>query len=230
MNKLRAFLLRPFVRDILGSATSTFDLDDILDGGILLVRLPKGVLGDDTARLLGSVILAQVWQAASRRAKLGRTRGHAALYVDEAHNFLTLPHALSDMLAEARAYRISLVLAHQHLAQLPRDLRQAVSSDARNKIYFSLSPGDAREVEHHFTPHLTAHDLANFDAFQAAARLVVRSAETPPFTLRTRPLPEPSPDGALQIRASAARIHGRNAVPAIPKPEDPRLDHEGEHP
>ncbi|MFI9559137.1 type IV secretory system conjugative DNA transfer family protein [Nonomuraea endophytica] len=230
MNKLRAFLLRPFVRDILGSATSTFDLNDVLDGGILLVRLPKGVLGDDTARLLGSVILAQVWQAAAKRAKLGRSRGHAALYVDECHNFLTLPHALSDMLAEARAYRMSLVLAHQHLAQLPRELRQAVSSDARNKIYFSLSPQDAREVEHHFTPHLTAHDLANLDAFQAAARLVVKSAEAPTFTLRTRPLPEPDPDVARQIRAAAAHRHGRRAVPHTPKPEDPRLDTEGEVP
>ncbi|GAA2653519.1 type IV secretory system conjugative DNA transfer family protein [Nonomuraea recticatena] len=228
MNKLRAFLLRPFVRDILGSATSTFDLDEVLDGGILLVRLPKGVLGDDTARLLGSVILAQVWQAAARRAKLGRSRGHAALYVDECHNFLTLPHALSDMLAEARAYRMSLVLAHQHLAQLPRELRHAVSSDARNKIYFSLSPSDAREVEHHFTPHLTAHDLANLDAFQAATRLVVKSAEAPTFTLRTRPLPEPDPDVARQIRAAAAQRHGRRAVPHTPKPEDPRLDTEGE--
>ncbi|PZG13005.1 type VI secretion protein, partial [Spongiactinospora gelatinilytica] len=57
MNKLRAFLLRPFVRDILGSARSTFDVGDVLDGKILLARLPKGVLGDDTARLLGSLLL-----------------------------------------------------------------------------------------------------------------------------------------------------------------------------
>ncbi len=228
MNKLRAFLLRPFIRDVLGSATSTFDLDSILDGGILLVRLPKGVLGDDTARLLGSVILAQVWQAAARRAKLGRARGHAALYVGECHNFLTLPHALSDMLAEARAYRMSLVLAHQHLAQLPRELRQAVSSDARNKIYFSLSPQDAREVEHHFTPHLTTHDLANLDAFQAAARLVVRSAEAPPFTLRTRPLPEPSRDIARRIRAAASQTHSRTAAASTPKPDDPRLSPQGD--
>ncbi|MEQ4720906.1 TraM recognition domain-containing protein [Nonomuraea sp. B19D2] len=219
MNKLRAFLLRPFVRDVLGSTRSTFDLGEVLDGGILLVRLPKGVLGDDSARLLGSMILAQVWQAASRRAKFGHARSPAALYVDECHNFLTLPHALADMLAEARAYRISLTLAHQHLAQLPRQLRQAISSDARNKIYFSLSPQDADEVEHHFTPYLTAHDLANLDAFQAAARLVVRSAEAPPFTLRTRPLPEPSHDVAKRIRAAAAQAHGRTTAAATPKPD-----------
>ncbi|MGW4958212.1 type IV secretory system conjugative DNA transfer family protein [Nonomuraea sp. NPDC004186] len=219
MNKLRAFLLRPFVRDVLGSASSTFDLGEVLDGGILLVRLPKGVLGDDSARLLGSMLLAQVWQAASHRAKVGHPRNPAALYVDECHNFLTLPHALADMLAEARAYRISLTLAHQHLAQLPRQLRQAISSDARNKIYFSLSPQDAGEVEHHFTPYLKAHDLANLDAFQAAARLVAQSAEVPPFTLRTRPLPEPSHDVAKRIRAAAAQAHGCTAATATPKPD-----------
>ncbi|GGP12263.1 type IV secretion system DNA-binding domain-containing protein [Nonomuraea glycinis] len=223
MNKLRAFMLRPFVRDILGSAQSTFDVGDILDGGILLARLPKGVLGDDTARLLGSLLLAQVWQAASHRARLGRTRAPAALYVDETQNFLNLPHALSDMLAEARAYRLSMVLAHQHLAQLPRDLRQAISSDARNKIYFSLSPEDARENEHHFSPYLARHDLANLGAFQAAARLVVRSAETAPFTLRTRPLPEPDAALAARIRAAAAQAHGRIRVrPEALPADDPR--------
>jgi hypothetical protein len=222
MNKLRAFLLRPFVRDVLGSARSTFDLGDVLDGGILLVRLPKGVLGDDTARLLGSLVLAQVWQAAARRAKLGRARAYAGLYVDECHNFLTLPHALSDMLAEARAYRVSLTLAHQHLAQLPRELRQAISSDARNKVYFALSPEDASAVEPHFLPYLSAHDLANLDAFQAAARLIVRAAETPPFTLRTRPLPDPDRELAAQIRITASQTYGRSHAAAQPRPDDPR--------
>ncbi|WP_433347623.1 type IV secretory system conjugative DNA transfer family protein [Microtetraspora malaysiensis] len=231
MNKLRAFMLRPFVRDILGSARSTFDVGDMLDGGILLARLPKGVIGDDTVRLLGSLLLAQVWQAASHRARLGRTRAPAALYVDETQNFLNLPHALSDMLAEARAYRLSLVLAHQHLAQLPRDLRQAISSDARNKVYFSLSPEDARENEHHFSPYLTRHDLANLGAFQAAARLVVRSAETAPFTLRTRPLPAPDAELAGRIRAAAAQAHGRTrARPEDLPTDDPRQQpRKGEH-
>ncbi|WP_051469142.1 type IV secretory system conjugative DNA transfer family protein [Actinomadura oligospora] len=223
MNKLRAFLLRPFVRDVLGSARSTFDMTDILDGGILLVRLPKGVLGDDTARLLGSMILAQAWQAAARRARLGHARAHAAVYVDECHNFLTLPHALSDMLAEARAYRVSLTLAHQYLDQLPRALRQAISSDARNKIYFALSPDDAATVATHFRPTLSAHDLASLAAFQAAARLVVKAAETPPFTLRTRPLPEPDREHADRIRAAASTAHGRRPETAAARPDDPRL-------
>ena len=71
MNKLRAFLLRTFVRRAIAAGPSTFTLPQILDrGGLLLARLPKGVLGEETARLLGSFIVAAAWQAASRRAAL----------------------------------------------------------------------------------------------------------------------------------------------------------------
>jgi hypothetical protein len=131
MNKLRAFLLRPFVRAAVAAGPSTFTMTGVLDqGGLLLARLPKGVLGEETSRLLGSFLVASAWQAASARAGLPEhLRPDAALYLDECHNFLTLPYPLEEMLAEARAYRLALVMAHQNLAQLPPgpaggDLRQ----------------------------------------------------------------------------------------------------------
>jgi hypothetical protein len=118
MNKLRAFLLRPFVQHAIAAGSSTIDLAAVLDGGLALVRLPKGVLGEDTARLLGSFVVAKTWQAATQRAgQRESTRRDAAMYLDEAHNFLSLPYPLEDLLAEARGYRLSLVLAHQNLAR-----------------------------------------------------------------------------------------------------------------
>jgi hypothetical protein len=45
--------------------------------------------------------------------------------VDECHNFLHLPVGMDDALAEARGYRLSLLLAHQHLAHLPADVAHA---------------------------------------------------------------------------------------------------------
>ncbi|MDF5759011.1 hypothetical protein, partial [Spongiactinospora sp. TRM90649] len=60
-------------------------------------------------------------------------------------------------------------------------------------------------------------------AFQAAARLVVSSAETPPFTLRTCPLPSPDPELPQRIRAAAAQAHGRTrARPEALPQDDPR--------
>ena len=89
------------------------------------------------------------------------------------------------MLAEARKYRLSLVLAHQHLGQLPRELRDAVSANARNKLYFKMSPEDAKALERHTLPNLTEHDLRNLGAFQLAARLMCDGEEQPAFTFRT---------------------------------------------
>ena len=147
----------------------------VLDhGGILIARLPKGQLGEDTSRLLGSMIFANVWQAATARARQPEHRRRdATIVIDEAHNILNLAGSTADMLAEARGYRLSLVLAHQHLGQLPREVQLAISANARNKIYFTCSPEDAHQLARHTLPELDEHDLAHLDAYTAAARLVI---------------------------------------------------------
>ncbi|PZG03498.1 type VI secretion protein, partial [Micromonospora craterilacus] len=184
--RLRAFLLRDFVRKTLRYPKSSFDMSKILDGGVLLVRIPKGELGEDTSRLLGSLILARVWQAATARASVpADRRKDCAIYLDEAQNFLTLAASLDTMLAEARKYRLAMTIAHQDLAQFPRELLAAVSANARNKIYFSVAPEDARVLARHTLPELDEHDLAHLDAYTAVARLVVDGRQTPAFTLRT---------------------------------------------
>ena len=209
MSKLRAVLTRRFATDLLGSAQSTFSLAQVLDGGILLARLPKGILGDDTTRLVGSLLLAGLWQAATARAALAEPhRADAAVYVDECQNFLHLPGSLDDVLAEARGYRLALTLAHQHLGQLPRDLADGVAANARNKVFFTVSPDDARVLARHVGPYLGPDDLAHLDRYQAACRLVVDGRDTTGFTLATRPAPAVAEDHSDELRA-AARARGR---------------------
>ncbi len=233
MTRLRAFLLRPFVRAVIGSASSSFDMADVLDGGICLVRVPKGQLGDETSRLLGSFVLARVWQAATARARLAQgARLDAVLYADEAHNFLTLPYQFDEMFAEARGYGLGLAVAHQHLAQLPTDLARALSANARTKLYFTLSPEDARELERHTAPELRAHDLAHLGEHQAALRLFAGGRELPACTIRTRP-PAPSVAGRAQAARVAARArYGRTTSQRRAEQlrrhvagDDPRLRH-----
>jgi hypothetical protein len=76
LNKVRALLLRPFTRAVLTAARtdrphtraveqvgSRVDMPGVLDGGILLARIPKGSLGDEGTRLV---------RGEHRRARLGR--------------------------------------------------------------------------------------------------------------------------------------------------------------
>ena len=208
MNKLRAVLARRFARDLFGSARSSFDMKAVLSGGVLLARLPKGTLGEDTARLVGALLVASVWQAATARAD-DPVRPDATLYVDECQNFLALPTAIDDVLAEARGYHLSVVLAHQHLAQLSKDLFEAASANARNKVYFCVSPEDARVLARHTEPYLKPYDLSHLDAYQVACRLVVGGRDLHAFTLRTRPLP-PAIGGREAEARQCARAHGRS--------------------
>ncbi|MEU5934529.1 DUF87 domain-containing protein [Micromonospora sp. NPDC047187] len=204
LSRLRAFLLRDFVRRTLGAPQSSVDMRRVLDGGILLARLPKGQIGEETARLMGSFVLASAWQAATGRARLPEAdRRDAFAYIDEAHNFLNLSGSVGDMLAEARGYHFGLVLAHQNLTQMPRDTQLAISANARNKVFFSCAPEDAHQLARHTMPELDEHDLSHLDAYRAGCRLVVDSRETAAFTLRTNP-PRPLIGESTAVRQAAA--------------------------
>ncbi|VVJ22689.1 Uncharacterised protein [Amycolatopsis camponoti] len=219
MNKLRAFLLRPFVKAAIAGGRSTVDMAQVLnDGGICLVRIPKGSLGEETTRLVGSLVVARTWQATTARARIPqRLRPDASLVIDECHNFLNLPYPMEDMLAEARGFRVGMTLAHQHLGQLPRELKEGISTNARNKIFFSASPEDARELARHTTPRLSEHDLSHLGVYHTATRLVVGGEETEPFTMTTTPLPDPIPGRAREIRAAlrARRTADHHGDPGI---------------
>jgi hypothetical protein len=102
-----------------------------------------------------------------------------------------------------------MILAHQHLGQLPKELRETVSSNARTKVWFSMSPEDAHVLGRHVAPEVSEHDLAHLGAYTAAARLVVDGEETPAFTLRTRPGPPPIPGRAQAVHDANRAAHHR---------------------
>ncbi|MBB5801311.1 hypothetical protein F4560_001079 [Saccharothrix ecbatanensis] len=227
MNKVRGFLLRPFVRAAIAGGPSTVDMEHVLDnGGICLVRIARDALGIETAQLVGSIVVARTWQAATRRARIPQLqRRDSALYIDECHNFLNLPYPLEDMLAEARAYLLNIVLAHQYIGQLGKELEEGISTNARNKIFFTSSPEDARRLARHTHPRLNEHDLSNLGVYQIAARLVVHGEERPAFTAVTEKLPPAIPGRTKTIRQAAKVNTLRPATETDREPE-----RTGQHP
>jgi hypothetical protein len=202
--RLHSILFRRFAADLLGAPRSTFDLSEILDGGILIVRAAKGEVGSDTSRLVCGLLVAGLWAHTTRRAHIPpEQRLDASVILDEAHNILGLPIEVDHAFAESRGYRVSWVIAHQHDPPLPPLVRFAIDANARNKIYFKLWAEDAARKVRHMAPYFTPADLAGRPAYQITARTVHHGQDTRPYTLSTLPLPPPIPGRAELVRTRA---------------------------
>ncbi len=207
LNKLRSFTTRTALRLMLGQSQGV-RLDEVFTRRrIILVSLPKGVIGTETAALVGSLVMAGLWQATLARVAVPAERRHPVMiYLDEFQDFLRLPLDLADMLAQARGLGVGLVLAHQYLGQLSDDMRTAILGTVRTQIAFQVEHDDAKVLAARFAP-LTAADLASLSAYEIAMRPCVDGATLAPVTGRTLPLPPPTSDGATLARASQER-HG----------------------
>jgi hypothetical protein len=209
LSRLRLVLAHPLAAGLFGVAATTFSFADILDGGVLLCRLPKGVLGEDGTRLVGSLLLSGLWQAAAARARIPENeRLDAAVVLDECHNFLHLPIGIDDALAEARGLHTSFVLAHQYLGQLSRDMAEAIDANARNKVYFALAPKDAVDQAHHVKPWLDDGDLMRLGGYEVVLRPVSRGRAVRPVTADTIAPPQAQPGRADRLRDAARRRTG----------------------
>jgi hypothetical protein len=207
MNKAR-FLLRDGVRHVLGQAAPKFDIAQVFTKRkVVLVPLPKGLLGGETASLIGSLVVSQVWQAAQARARVAPERRHpVSIVIDEFQQYLHLPTDLADVLATARSYGVSVLLAHQHLGQLTTETRTAVLANARNRICFRLSAEDAVVIAR-TTDLLYARDLQSLGKYEAYASLVADSTTQPFCSLTTHPLPTATADAA-NVRDMSRQRYG----------------------
>lgn len=205
LNKLRVFTSRTALRRLLGQAQPRFDLAELFTRRrIVLVNLNRGLIGPQTARLLGSLLLNQLWLEIQRRAAVpAQQRRPVMVHVDEWQDY-TAALDFGDVLAQARGLGVGFTLAHQHLQQLSPELRAAVLANARSRLAFRPAQKDAKTLAA-VLGQVTPDDLERLEAFRAAARLLVDAELSPLFAIRSRPLPAPSNDIALLRRHAQER-------------------------
>jgi hypothetical protein len=163
---------------------------------ILLVTLSRGVIGTEAAYLLGSLLVAGIYQATLGRAVLAPAKRRPYwLYLDEFHQVARLSVSLTDMLAEARGLGVGVIMANQYVSQLSPEMRAAVLGTVRSQVVFQVEHDDARALEPRFTPTLHASDLTGLAAYEVALRLCAGNQVLTPTTGITVPLPEPTADG-----------------------------------
>ncbi|WP_253186706.1 type IV secretory system conjugative DNA transfer family protein [Actinomyces naeslundii] len=212
LTRLQPFLIRPHLRATLGQAVPSFDLGEVFTRRrIVLVSLNKGVLGAESARLLGSLLVGQLWPLILARAAVEPSRRHVvSVFIDEVQDYLSLPGSLADALAQARSLGAAFHLAHQYRGQLPAALKAGIDANARNKIIFSLSAADAAELARQAIG-LEAADFQLLPRFGVYARTMHHGRENPWCHATTLP-PTPPTQDALALRASSQARYGQDAA------------------
>jgi hypothetical protein len=185
-SKLGRFLRSTSTRRILGQAHSTINFDEIINSSkILICNFSKGKIGEDTSALLGSSVLTQLQLAAYKRQNIEYgSRTSFYLYVDEFQNFAS--SSFSQILSEARKYKLFLTLAEQSVSQQEdTKLLSTLLSNIGTLICFRCaSPIDEDILLPIFRPNLSAGDLLKLPAYTFYGRInAVKSYE--PFSGET---------------------------------------------
>ena len=150
LNKVTAFTLNPQLKLILGATENRLNFRHIMDEGkVLLVDLGRS--DSETRRLLGSLIVTGIEQAARSRKDVKGTRRPFYFCIDEFQDFSANDGAaqtLAQILSESRKFGLYLTLAHQTLAQISERMKGALGN-IQMKVIFGVSRADAEILATH---------------------------------------------------------------------------------
>lgn len=171
----RAFLLAfsPVTRSILGHTQNALDIRAMMDGGTSLIANLGTIPDPVTRRLVGSLLLAQIEQAALSRADSPESsRRPWTCLVDEWPSFAaSSAESLDAILSQTRKYGLRLQLAAQSLAQVDSDRLAGALENCRLSVTFRLGHSSAR---------VRAGQLVATDSREQAPSRAPRGSDRPP--------------------------------------------------
>ena len=205
-SKLSPFTTNDFLRPMIGQQNSCINFRQAMDNKkIILVSLAKGLIGENSAYLVGMVMIGGLLMAGMGRNDglrynmdgttteiESKDRTPFFVYIDEMQNFLfdSIPKALE----EIRKYKVGFYLAHQFVKQLVVDgnerIKDSIMANCATKFIYRVGADDAGYLEKEFGPTLTAPDLINPEARTVNAILLVDGQKTTPFNFLPSKWPE----------------------------------------
>ncbi len=199
LNKVGAFTANPIVRNIIGQPKSSFNIRQIMDERkILIVNLSRGLIGEDNAALLGSLLVTKIQMAAMSRADIDLSeRTPFYLYVDEFQNFAT--ESFATILSEARKYGLNLTVANQYIAQMSMEVKDAVFGNVGSIVSFRAGADDARIMLRYFEPKFEEHDMVHMHNRHFVISMTIEGEKVQAFSATTLDLPPATTDFSAQI-------------------------------
>jgi energy-coupling factor transporter ATP-binding protein EcfA2 len=213
-NKIGQFISNPLIRNIIGQPKSTFHIREMMDKKkIIIINLSKGRVGEANANLIGSMLITKIYLAAMSRADQSgeqmKKLPNFYLYVDEFQSFAN--ESFADILSEARKYKLNLTIAHQYIAQMTDEVRDAVIGNVGTMITFRIGSYDAEIFEKEFAPHFVSEDFVNLGFAQIYLKLMINGVTSPPFSAQTLPpIAEPKVSYKDMIIALSRKRYARS--------------------
>lgn len=138
-NRLRKFLRNDLIRNIIGQQQSALNFHQAMDEGkIVLVNLNGGQeISHENTKLMGIMIVNEIFRCAKLRDPRDSKAKPFYFYIDEFAQFVT--RDIARALEEARKFKLYMILAHQHLAQLKKEdeyLYASVMTNCKTKVVF----------------------------------------------------------------------------------------------
>lgn len=220
VSKIDPLTSNDYIRPIIGQQHSAFNFRKIMDERkILLVNLSKGRLGEINANLIGMIFVGKILMAAlSRVDDPTRSFPPFFLHIDEFQNVST--NSISAILSEARKYKLGLSIAHQFIAQLQPDIKDAVFGNVGSIATFRVGNDDAQFLEQQFAPTFTASDLMNVPNYHAYVRVLANGTPTVPFSIETLP---PAETDHAHVSAMIKQSYARYGRPRAEIEEEIRV-------
>ncbi len=208
-SKFDNFISNDIMRPVVLQEKSIFNFREIMDDKkILLVNLSKGRLGDINANLIGLLIVNKIQMAALSRVDMyGKKMEDFFLYIDEFQNVTT--DSIESILSEARKYRLSLTVAHQYIAQLEENIKNAVFGNVGSIAAFRVGAEDAQFLESKFKPVFSAADIMKIENRNAYMSMLINGQPTKPFNISTFPPPEGNKEIVEKIKELSYLKFGR---------------------
>lgn len=184
-NKVGAFLVYPAIKRLLIDNTDEISFRNIMDHRkILLINISKGIIGENVAGILGSLLLNTISFTAFTRIDIPEsTRTPFFIYLDEFQNYTT--PSLVNMLSELRKFKLGMIMAHQYLSQLTDEIRDAVLGNVGTVICFRLGASDASYFAKEFYPVFDIVNFVNLPNYEIFLKLMIDGTPSYPFSAKT---------------------------------------------
>ncbi len=162
LNKVNEIVGRRVVRSVLAQPEPKWGMREVLSRGlVVIVSLSPGVIGSPASRLLGALVVHELFQAVQARGQLPAAKRYPFnVYIDEPKVFADTPVPLDLLYELARGLGVGIHLSAQSVTQLPSELQRAALTNAATLVAFRQNADDARLLAREL-PGVTPEELQN---------------------------------------------------------------------